>query len=163
MAVKAAFGGGCFWGMEKWFTKQFGDKLVSTKVGYIGGKLKNPSYEDVCSGKTGHAEAIEIEFDAEKLKYDDLLNFFWRIHDPTTLNRQGNDKGTQYRSAIFYYNEEQHEAAKKSMAEMGKSGRFNAPISTTIEPASEFYKAEDYHQGYLDKNPGGYCNHKPRW
>jgi methionine-S-sulfoxide reductase len=148
--------------MEKWFRKEFPD-LLETKVGYLGGTTKNPSYEDVCTGRTGHAEVLQVLYDPAKTRYRDLLTFFFRIHDPTTLNRQGGDIGTQYRSAIFYHNEEQAREAKEVKEEMQKSGKFSAPIVTEISAASDFYPAESYHQGYLDKNPGGYCNHRPRW
>jgi len=148
--------------MEKWFRKEFGDGLVKTAVGFMGGKAKNPTYEQVCSGKTGHAEVLQVEYNKDKVKYEDLLKFFWRMHDPTTLNRQGNDMGTQYRSAVFYHNEEQQRLAQKVKEEIQKD-RYKQPVVTEIAPASDFYKAEEYHQLYLDKNPSGYCNHKLRW
>jgi len=129
----------------------------------MGGNLKNPSYEAVCTGNTGHAEVVHLEYDPNKIKYEDLLSFFWRVHDPTTLNRQGNDKGTQYRSAIFFYTPEQEAAAKKSLQEIQNSGKIKDPIVTHILPAGEFYDGEEYHQDYLGKNPGGYCNHRLRW
>jgi len=160
---RASFGGGCFWGMEKWFKKQFSNSISNTAVGYMGGDKNHPSYKEVCSGQTGHAEVVTMNYDPSKVKYEELLMFFWRIHDPTTANRQGNDVGTQYRSAVFFYSPEQESSAKKMKEELQKSGRFSSPIVTEIIPAGEFWKAEDYHQAYLDKNPGGYCNHKIRW
>ncbi len=153
---KAAFGAGCFWGVEKVFGEL--DGVVSTAVGYTGGTVPNPSYEQVCSGRTGHAEAIEVVYDPSKISYEDLLEFFWTHHDPTTLNRQGNDVGTQYRSVIFYYTPEQKTAAEKSKALLDKSGVLKFPIKTEIAAAKEFYRAEEYHQKYLQKNPGGYCH-----
>lgn len=125
--------------------------VTSTTVGYTGGTMKDPSYKDVCSGATGHAEAVEVEFDPKQVSYDQLLSVFWQSHDPTTLNRQGPDYGTQYRSAIFYEDAEQEAAARRSKAELEKSGLFKRPIVTEIKPASEFYRAEDYHQQYLEK------------
>jgi peptide-methionine (S)-S-oxide reductase len=160
-AATAAFGAGCFWGTEKWFRKQFGQALKTTAVGYMGGTTKNPNYEQVCTGRTGHAEVLYLEYDPSKVKYDELVQFFFRMHDPTTKDRQGNDKGTQYRSVIFYYTPEQKEIAERVTHEI--QARFKDPIVTTIEPASEFYKAEEYHQQYLEKNPQGYCNHYLRW
>eukprot|EP01121_Diplochlamys_sp_Union-15-3_P014465 TRINITY_DN4606_c0_g1_i1.p1 TRINITY_DN4606_c0_g1~~TRINITY_DN4606_c0_g1_i1.p1 ORF type:complete len:137 (+),score=26.79 TRINITY_DN4606_c0_g1_i1:27-413(+) len=127
----------------------------------MGGKSKNPSYQDVCTGKTGHAEVLHLEYKGDKLKYRDLLLFFFKMHDPTTLNRQGNDRGTQYRSVVFYYDEEQKKEAEKVKAEI--QSKFSNPVVTTLEPATEFYDAEEYHQNYLEKNPGGYCNHKLNW
>jgi len=159
--VQAAFGGGCFWGMEKWFKKEF-PALLSTAVGYMGGTLNDPTYEQVCTGKTGHAEVLWLEYDPTKTNFRDLLSYFWRIHDPTTLNRQGNDVGTQYRSAVFYYTPEQKKDAEEVKKEIESAGRWKN-IITEIVPATQFYKGEKYHQAYLDNNPGGYCNHKPRW
>ena len=154
---KATFAAGCFWGVEKYFGKMPG--VIATAVGYTGGTAKNPSYEDVCTGDTGHAEAVEIQYDPEKVKYEDLLELFWRMHDPTTANRQGLDIGTQYRSAIFFYTPAQELAANSSKEILEKSGIFYAPIVTEIFPAGPFYRAEDYHQKYLTKNPFGYCSH----
>jgi len=148
--------------MEKWFCKQF-PELLSTAVGYLGGASANPTYKEVCRGDTGHAEVLQVEYDPDKTKYRDLLIFFWRVHDPTTLNRQGNDQGSQYRSAVFYHSDEQQKEATEVMAELQESGKFKAPIVTEITAATEFYRAEDYHQQYLEANPGGYCNHKLRW
>lgn len=153
---KATFAGGCFWGVEKLFSEL--DGVVATQVGYTGGTVKNPSYEAVCSGRTGHAEAIEITFDSSKISYEKLLETFFSTHDPTTLNRQGNDVGTQYRSAIFYHNAAQENMAKKAIELLVQAKVFKNKIVTKIEPAGEFYAAEDYHQKYLQKNPNGYCH-----
>jgi len=147
--MKATFGAGCFWHVEDIFLKTKGVK--STQVGYIGGKLANPTYEEVCSDKTGHAEAVQIEYDPSEISYDDLLQIFWNNHDPTSLNRQGPDIGIQYRSAIFFHNEEQKELAKKSKTQLEKSGKFQKNIVTEIVPAPQFYKAEEYHQKYFQK------------
>ncbi|MFX0037202.1 MAG: peptide-methionine (S)-S-oxide reductase MsrA [Candidatus Hermodarchaeota archaeon] len=146
---KAIFAAGCFWGVEANFRKVEG--VISTRVGYIGGSFTEPTYKDVCSHKTGHAEAVEVIYDPNKVTYDDLLDVFWSIHDPTTLNRQGLDVGTQYRSAIFYLNEEQKEKAEKSKAKIESSKRFKKPIVTQIVPVSDFWQAEEYHQQYVEK------------
>ncbi|MBD3253851.1 MAG: peptide-methionine (S)-S-oxide reductase MsrA [Candidatus Lokiarchaeota archaeon] len=146
---KATFAAGCFWGVESAFRKV--DGVISTRVGYTGGEYENPTYEDICSHKTRHAEAVEITYDPEKVSYDDLLDVFWRIHNPTTLNRQGWDIGSQYRSAIFYHNEEQKQKALQSKAELESEKRFKNPIVTEIVSASKFWKAEDYHQQYNEK------------
>jgi peptide methionine sulfoxide reductase msrA/msrB len=153
----ATFAGGCFWGMEEILRKIPG--VISTRVGYIGGKTKNPTYKQVCTGATGHAEAIEISFDPTKTSYEKLLSVFFRMHDPTTLNQQHNDIGAQYRSAIFYHDDEQKKQAEAAKEKFNKSGRFKKPIVTEITKASEFYVAEDYHQKYLVANPGGYNCH----
>ncbi len=153
---KATFAGGCFWGMEKLFSEF--DGVVSTRVGYTGGNVKNPSYEIVCTGITGHAEAIEITYDPSKLSYPKLLEIFFSYHNPTTLNRQGNDIGTQYRSAIFYHDPVQEKVAKKAIELLIKAKVFKDRIVTEVEPADEFYAAEEYHQKYLQKNPNGYCD-----
>jgi peptide-methionine (S)-S-oxide reductase len=150
MNEKAIFAAGCFWGVEAAFRKIEG--VISTRVGYTGGHFKNPTYENVCSHKTGHAEAIVITFDPSIVSYNQLLDIFWKIHDPTTLNRQGWDVGTQYRSAIFYLNENQRAAALSSKEKLEKSGEFKKPIVTEIVPATEFYEAEEYHQQYHEKN-----------
>ena len=150
MADRATFGAGCFWGVEAAFRKIKG--VVSTTVGYSGGSSKNPAYKDVCSGRTGHAEAVQVEYDPSKTSYEELLNVFWSVHDPTQLNRQGPDVGTQYRSAIFFYNAEQEAAAKAAKVHLERSGRYRKPIVTEIIPASEFYMAEEYHQQYFEKN-----------
>lgn len=147
--AKAIFAAGCFWGVEEAFRQVKG--VTSTTVGYTGGTAKNPSYKDVCTGNTGHAEAVEVEFDPKQVSYDQLLSVFWQSHDPTTLNRQGPDVGTQYRSAIFFEDAEQETAARNSKAALEKSGLFKRPIVTEIKPASDFHRAEDYHQQYFEK------------
>ena len=154
--MKATFGAGCFWGVEAAYRQIPG--VISTAVGYLGGTLENPSYYDVCSGRTGHAEVVEVTYDPSRLTYDDLLTVFWENHDPTTLNRQGPDVGTQYRSAIFYHDDEQKGAAIRSKEERDKSGRYRRPIVTEITPATEFYMAEDYHQQYLEKRGLSSCH-----
>jgi peptide-methionine (S)-S-oxide reductase len=147
--TKATFAAGCFWGVEATFRQIPG--VSATRVGYTGGDLKNPTYKDVCSDRTGHAEAVEVEYDPAKVSYEDLLNVFWENHDPTQLNRQGPDFGTQYRSAIFYYSPEQEQVARTSKQELEKSHRYSRPVVTQIVPAVTFYEAEDYHQQYLEK------------
>ncbi len=146
---KATFGAGCFWGVEAAFRKIKG--VTATSVGYTGGSLDSPTYEDVCTGRTGHAEVVEVEYDPSQVSYDELLAVFWDIHDPTTLNRQGPDVGTQYRSVLFFHNAEQEAAANKSKEKIQSSGRFTRDIVTEITPASQYYKAEDYHQQYLER------------
>lgn len=146
---KATFGAGCFWGVEAAFRKIKG--VTSTSVGYIGGSFDSPTYEDVCTGRTGHAEVVEVEYDPSQVSYDELLAVFWDIHDPTTLNRQGPDVGTQYRSVLFFHIAEQEAAANKSKEKIQSSGRFTRDIVTEITPASQYYKAEDYHQQYLER------------
>ena len=146
---KAIFAAGCFWGVEAAFAEIKG--VLKTSVGYTGGKLKNPSYEDVCTGKTAHAEAVELEFDPGIVSYEKLLDVFWSIHDPTTLNRQGPDIGSQYRSVIFYNSPEQKKSALFSREKLQKTGIFKSPITTEIVPAGEFYRAEEYHQRYFQK------------
>ena len=153
---KATFGAGCFWGVEATFRQVPG--VVSTAVGYLGGTLANPTYKDVCSGRTGHAEVVEVEYDPSRVSYDDLLAVFWENHDPTTLNRQGPDVGTQYRSAIFFHTPEQEAAARVSKEERERSGRDRRPIVTEITPASAFYPAEEYHQQYLEKRGLSHCS-----
>lgn len=148
--MKATFGAGCFWHVEDLLSKTKGVK--STKVGYTGGQLPNPTYEEVCTDRTGHAEAVEVEYDPDEISYQELLDVFWNNHNPTTLNRQGPDVGIQYRSAIFYHNDEQKETAEKSKENLEKSGRFDNPVVTEIVPAPTFYKAEEYHQKYFQKN-----------
>lgn len=146
---KATFAAGCFWGVEAAFRKIKG--VVSTRVGYTGGRTRNPTYEQVCSSNTGHAEAVEVTYDPSQLSYEELLETFWRTHDPTTLNRQGPDVGSQYRSAIFYHDAQQEAAARASLENQQKSRGHGRPIVTQIVAASEFYPAEDYHQQYYEK------------
>jgi len=153
----AILAGGCFWGMEELLRKIPG--VLETTVGYSGGTVANPTYHQVCTGRTGHAEAIRVVFDPAKLSYEALLGYFFRMHDPTTLNRQHNDVGTQYRSAIFYTTDEQKHAAERVKAQVEKSGKWKRPVVTEISKAGEFYSAEEYHQKYLIKNPGGYTCH----
>jgi peptide-methionine (S)-S-oxide reductase len=150
---KATFGAGCFWGVEAAFRKVNG--VTATAVGYSGGHLPNATYKDVCSGKTGHAEVVQVEYDPAKVSYDQLLDIFWEEHDPTTLNRQGPDVGAQYRSAIFFHSPEQ-EAAAKASKERAQS-RLRNKIVTEITPASDFYPAEEYHQQYLEKRGLAHC------
>ncbi len=146
---KASFAAGCFWGVEETFRHV--DGVTSTAVGFMGGKLENPSYENVCSGDTGHAEVVHVEYDPELVSYEDLLRVFWNGHDPTTPNRQGPDVGSQYRSAIFFYTPEQEAAARTSKEMLQASDQFKDPIVTEIAPASAFYRAEEYHQKYFEK------------
>lgn len=153
----AILAGGCFWGMEEIIRKIPG--VIKTTVGYSGGTTADPTYGEVCTGGTGHAESIEVVFDSSRLSYETLLDYFFRMHDPTTLNRQHNDVGTQYRSAIFYTSEAQKKTAESVKARWDKSGKFNRPITTEITTAGKFYSAEDYHQKYLVKHPGGYTCH----
>jgi peptide-methionine (S)-S-oxide reductase len=153
---KATFGAGCFWGVESAFRQLEG--VADAAVGYLGGTLENPTYQDVCTGTTGHAEVVEVQYDPLKVSYDQLLDLFWKIHDPTTLNRQGPDVGTQYRSAIFYHDEEQKKAALASRERLRESGRFRRPVVTEITPTSTFYRAEDYHQRYLEKRGRSSCH-----
>jgi len=147
--MKATFGAGCFWCIEPIFQKLNG--VLSSSVGYTGGSFENPTYEDVCTGQTGHAEAVQVEYDPSKISYDELLNVFWNNHNPTTLNRQGPDIGEQYRSVIFFHTPEQEIAAKTSKEKLQNSGKYGEKIVTEIIPASQFYKAEDYHQRYYEK------------
>jgi peptide-methionine (S)-S-oxide reductase len=153
---KATFGAGCFWGVEAAFRQIKGVK--ATAVGYMGGKLKDPTYQDVCTDRTGHAEVVEVEFDPSEASYEDLLRVFWENHDPTTLNRQGPDTGTQYRSVVFYHTPEQEAAAKASKEALAKSGRYKRPIVTEIVLAPEFWRAEEYHQQYLEKRGLAHCH-----
>jgi len=152
---KATFAAGCFWHVEEAFSKVKG--VISTTVGYTGGKFKKPTYFKVCIGLTGHAESVELIFDPKKVSYKELLKVFWNIHDPTTLNRQGLDIGTQYRSAIYFHNAQQEKEAKASKQNLQKSGKHKRDIVTEIKPASEFYKAEEYHQKYLEKKGKTTC------
>ncbi len=155
---KATFGAGCFWGVEAAFRQIKG--VLSTEVGYTGGRTTNPTYEDVCSDKTGHAEAVEVTYDPSRVAYAELLNVFWQNHDPTTPNRQGPDVGEQYRSAIFFHSPAQEAAAKASKARLEAEKRFKRPIVTQIVAAGPFYRAEDYHQQYLEKRGLSVCHMK---
>jgi peptide-methionine (S)-S-oxide reductase len=148
--LKATFGAGCFWHVEDLFRKTKG--VTSTKAGYTGGNLTNPTYEEVCTDKTGHAEAVEVEYDPNEISYDELLEIFWNNHDPTSLNRQGPDVGIQYRSSIFFHDESQKQTAQKSKEKLDSSGKFSKSIVTEIVSSPEFYKAEDYHQKYFQKH-----------
>jgi len=156
--AKATFAAGCFWGVEATFRQLPG--VISTRAGYTGGHFPNPTYKDVCSDHTGHAEAVEVEYDPATLSYEKLLQVFWENHDPTQLNRQGPDWGTQYRSAIFFHSAEQESEAKISKEQLEKSGRFKKPIVTQIVPVMTFYPAEDYHQQYLEKRGLATCHIK---
>jgi peptide-methionine (S)-S-oxide reductase len=147
---KATFGAGCFWGIEETFRRVEG--VTDAAVGYAGGTLENPTYEQVCSDETGHAEVVEVTYDPARVSFEQLLDVFWNCHNPTTRNRQGPDVGTQYRSVIFYHDDEQKQAAQASRERLQASGRFPRPIVTQIEPAPPFYRAEEYHQRYLAKN-----------
>jgi peptide-methionine (S)-S-oxide reductase len=152
----ATFGAGCFWGVEQTFRRV--DGVVDAAVGYAGGHLENPTYKQVCTDTTGHAEVVQVEYDPSKVTYGELLRTFWENHDPTTLNRQGPDFGKQYRSVIFFHSPEQESAARASKEKLEASGRFRRPIVTSIEPAKTFYRAEEYHQRYLEKNGLGHCS-----
>ena len=152
---KATFGAGCFWGVESAFRAVEG--VISSTSGYSGGTKENPTYEEVCTGATGHAEVVEVEFDSDSVSYEDLLSEFWKIHDPTTFNRQGPDVGTQYRSAIFTHSAGQEKAAVESKNLLGESNNYRNPIVTEITEASEFYRAEEYHQRYFEKHGIEYC------
>jgi len=154
--AKATFAAGCFWGVEATFRQMPG--VISTRVGYIGGRTDNPTYKEVCTDRTGHAEAVEVEYDPDKVSYDALLKVFWENHDPTQLNRQGPDWGTQYRSAIFFHTPEQKGASAASKESLEKAGRYSKPIVTQIVPAETFYPAEDYHQQYLEKRGLASCH-----
>ena len=152
----AIFAAGCFWGVDEYFSRIKG--IINSESGYTGGTTKNPTYEEVCAGKTGHAESVRVVFDPKVVSYERLLQHFWEMHDPTSLNKQGNDTGSQYRSAIFYTNPQQESAAKASLERLAKSGKYSKKIVTEILPATQFYPAEEYHQDYLKKNPRGYCH-----
>lgn len=154
--AKATFAAGCFWGVEDVFMHTPG--VASTRVGYTGGHTKHPSYQDVCSDTTGHAEAVEVDYDPNKIGYEQLLQVFWENHDPTTLNRQGPDFGSQYRSAIFTHDAEQQQVAVASKEALDKSGRLSRPVVTEIVPAGEFWEAEDYHQKYFAKRGITHCH-----
>ncbi|MEQ9439946.1 MAG: peptide-methionine (S)-S-oxide reductase MsrA [Cyclobacteriaceae bacterium] len=154
---KATFGSGCFWCTEAVFQDIEG--VASVVSGYTGGKIANPTYREVCSGRTGHAEVVQITYDPDLISYDELLEVFWKTHDPTTLNQQGNDVGTQYRSVIYYHDEEQQQLAEAYKQKLNTSGAFNDPVVTEISPAEAFYAAEEYHQNYYKNNPEqGYCS-----
>ena len=152
----ATFGAGCFWGVEATFRGVSG--VLDAAAGYLGGTLAHPTYEQICRGDTGHAEVVQVEFDPKQVSYDDLLEVFWGSHDPTTRNRQGPDVGSQYRSAIFFHSPEQEATALASRERQEESGRFPRPIATEITTASEFYRAEEYHQRYLEKRGVSHCN-----
>jgi peptide-methionine (S)-S-oxide reductase len=154
--AKGTFAAGCFWGVEDAFRQVPG--VTSTTVGYTGGTAKNPNYKEVCTGRTGHAEAVEVGFDPSQVSYLELLAVFWKSHDPTTMNRQGPDVGTQYRSAIFYHDAEQEEEASASKTVLEKDHVFKRPIVTEIVPAGEFYRAEEYHQQYFEKTGNRACH-----
>jgi peptide-methionine (S)-S-oxide reductase len=156
----ATLAGGCFWGVEELIRKTPG--VIDTTVGYAGGTLANPRYEDVKTGRTGHAETVEIVFDPDRISYEEILRFFFRFHDPTTKNRQGNDVGTQYRSTIFYHDDAQRETAQRVVKEVDASGTWSRPLVTEIVPVSKFWPAEDYHQDYLQRIPWGYNCHYVR-
>ena len=158
MAEKATFGAGCFWGVEATFRQIPGVK--ATAVGYMGGTLKSPTYKDVCTDRTGHAEVVEVEFDPAQVSYESLLQVFWENHDPTQLNRQGPDSGTQYRTVVFYHSPEQQAVATASKEERQRSGAYKRPIVTAIVPATEFWRAEEYHQQYLEKRGMANCHIK---
>ncbi|MBB4657897.1 peptide-methionine (S)-S-oxide reductase MsrA [Parvularcula dongshanensis] len=160
---RALLAGGCFWGMEDLIRKQPG--VLRTRVGYTGGAYENPTYNDVRTGTTGHAEAVEIVYDPDVVSYEKLLRWFFQIHDPSTKDRQGNDRGSQYRSAIWYTTDEQRETAETVMRQVEESGRWPGPVVTELSPAGVFTEAEDYHQDYLQKHPNGYTCHyvRPDW
>ena len=153
---KATFGAGCFWGVEETFRNVPG--VVDAAAGYMGGHLANPTYKDVCTDRTGHAEVVQVEYDPAQVSYDELLEVFWANHDPTTPNRQGPDYGSQYRSVIFFYTPEQEAAARANKERQEQSGRFRRPIVTEIAPASDFWRAEEYHQQYLRKRGLAHCH-----
>ena len=156
MTEIATFGAGCFWGVEAAFQRVLG--VIDTAAGYTGGEMPNPTYKDVCTDETGHAEVVQVTFDPTKVTYEQLLEAFWQAHDPTQVNRQGPDFGAQYRTAIFFHSPEQEAAAKKSRAALDASGRFKRPIATEITPASAFWRAEEYHQKYLQKRGVASCH-----
>ena len=155
-ATTATFGAGCFWGVEARFREQSGVQEVTS--GYMGGTLDQPGYRDVCTGETGHAEVVQLTFDPDRVSYAQLLAVFFSLHDPTTLNRQGPDIGTQYRSVIFTHDEEQASQARTAIDRLNESGRFSSPVVTGLEPARHFWSSEEYHQRYLEKNRGGVCH-----
>lgn len=156
MTETATFGAGCFWGIEAAFRNIPG--VLDATAGYSGGHMENPTYKDVCTDETGHAEVVQVTFDPSKLSYEQLLDAFWKMHDPTQVNRQGPDFGSQYRSAILFHSPEQKAAAEKSKAALQASGKFRRPIATEITPAGPFYRAEEYHQRYLEKRGAASCH-----
>ncbi len=156
MTEIATFGAGCFWGVEAAFRQVRG--VLDAVVGYSGGKTENPTYQDVCTDRTGHAEVVQVSFDPALVSYEKLLDAFWKMHDPTQVNRQGPDFGTQYRTAIFFHSPEQEVIAKKAKAALNASGKFRRPIATEITPAGPFYRAEEYHQRYLEKRGAASCH-----
>jgi peptide-methionine (S)-S-oxide reductase len=157
MATKTAtFAAGCFWGVEEAFRKTPG--VIETAVGYLGGTVDNPTYKQVCTDQTGHAEVVQVQFDPARVSYSQLLELFWKIHDPTTINRQGPDFGSQYRSAVFYHDDAQRDEAEAMKRRLDDSGAFRRPIVTEITPASTFWRAEEYHQQYVQKNGGASCH-----
>jgi len=156
MQELATFGAGCFWGIEAAFRRVPG--VLDAAVGYSGGKTQNPTYQDVCTDSTGHAEVVQVTFDPEKVSYDQLLDVFWTIHDPTQVNRQGPDYGAQYRTAIFFHSPEQEAAAKKSKQALEASGKLRRPVATEITPAGTFWRGEEYHQRYLEKRGAASCH-----
>jgi peptide-methionine (S)-S-oxide reductase len=155
-AKLATFGAGCFWGVEARFRELPG--VLDAVSGYMGGSLDQPSYQDVCTDRTGHAEVVQLRFDSDQISYAELLAQFFSLHDPTTLNRQGNDIGSQYRSVIFTHDDGQADAARAAIASLDASARFPRPVVTRVEPAATFWPAEEYHQRYLEKNHGGFCH-----
>lgn len=155
----ATFGAGCFWGVEEAFRRERG--VIDTAVGFSGGSFENPTYKDVCSGRTGHAEVVQLEFDPLKITYEELLDLFWSVHDPTQLNRQGPDTGTQYRTVIFFHHTEQESAARLAKDAIDRSGRLAGPVVTEIVPAGTFWRAEDYHQQYIARGGRGACAIRP--
>jgi peptide-methionine (S)-S-oxide reductase len=156
MTEKATFGAGCFWGVEAAFGEIPG--VIETAVGYMGGTLENPTYKDVCTDRTGHAEVVQVTYDPARVTYETLLKHFWNLHDPTTVNRQGPDVGTQYRSVVFFHSPEQQKAAIAIKDELGRSGKFARPIVTEIVPAATFNRAEEYHQKYLERRGVKSCH-----
>jgi peptide-methionine (S)-S-oxide reductase len=152
----ASFAAGCFWGVEARFREIEG--VLDAVSGYMGGEMKNPSYKDVCGGQTGHAETVQVTFDDSKVSYQELLDHFFDMHNPTTLNRQGPDFGSQYRSAVFWHDEDQHSAARRKIREIDESGTWPSAVVTVVAPATTFWRAEEYHQRYFEKNGGGYCH-----
>lgn len=161
METTTILAGGCFWGVEELLRKQHG--VIKTRVGYTGGHTQNPTYKEVCTGQTGHAEAIEVTFDPKKTNYKNIFHFFFSIHNPTTVNQQGNDVGSQYRSAIFYQNLQEQQIAEEVIAAVKEKNFWEKPVVTEVLELDKFYSAEDYHQDYLQKNPGGYTCHFQRY